>query len=50
MLQYAFYMYWGEIERPQYSIACIQALHPFIINNLWIITSNMEKYLRQLPL
>jgi hypothetical protein len=43
MLQYAFYIYWGDIERLQYSLACIPGMHPSIIAHLSTITSNIEK-------
>ena len=43
MLQYAFSMYWGVIDRLQYSLACKLGLHPLIIAHFRTITTNFEK-------
>jgi hypothetical protein len=43
MVQYAFYMYWGEMECMGQSFAWKLGLHPLILACLSSITINFEK-------
>jgi hypothetical protein len=43
MLQYAFYMYWGEMERVGQSFACKLGFTPSTLAHLSRIASNFEK-------
>jgi hypothetical protein len=50
MLQYAFYMYWGEMEGMGQSFACKLGLHPLTLAHLSGIASNFEKKVPKCPL